>query len=56
VDCNVRSRRLLERIGFRLVGLQRDCHVMHGSRFGRVLYDLRPEDLATGYGCPEGGA
>lgn len=45
VDRNVRSRRLLERIGFRLIGLQRDCHIMRGSRFGRVLYDLLPEDL-----------
>jgi RimJ/RimL family protein N-acetyltransferase len=56
VDCNVRSRRLLERIGFRPVGLQRDCHVMRGSRFGRVLYDLLPADLANGSGPPEGGA
>ena len=56
VDCNVRSRRLLERIGFRLIGLQRDCHVMHGSRFGRVLYDLLPVDLASGSGSPAGGA
>lgn len=52
VDCNVRSRRLLERIGFRLIGLQRDCHVMHGSQFGRVLYDLLPADLATDPGFP----
>lgn len=50
VDSNVRSRRLLERIGFRLIGLQRDCHVMHGSRFGRVLYDLLPADLSNGSG------
>ncbi|RKF48899.1 GNAT family N-acetyltransferase [Paraburkholderia fungorum] len=50
VDSNVRSRRLLERIGFRLIGLQRDCHVMHGSRFGRVLYDLLPPDLSNGSG------
>jgi hypothetical protein len=56
VDCNVRSRRLLERIGFRLIGLQRDCHVMHGSRFGRVLYDLLPVDLTTGHGFPAGDA
>ncbi|RFU44193.1 N-acetyltransferase [Paraburkholderia sp. DHOC27] len=50
VDSNVRSRRLLERIGFRLIGLQRDCHVMHGSRFGRVLYDLLPANLSNGSG------
>lgn len=47
VDSNVRSRRLLERIGFRRIGWQRDCHVMHGSRFGRVLYDLLPADLSS---------
>lgn len=47
-DCNVRSRRLLERIGFRLIGLQRDCHVMQGLRFGRALYDLLPGDLSSG--------
>ena len=56
VDCNVRARCLLERIGFRLIGLQRDCHVMHGSRFGRVLYDLLPADLPTGRGLPAGDA
>lgn len=55
VDSNVRSRRLLERIGFRLIGLQRDCHVMHGSRFGRVLYDLLPADLANGSGSSGSG-
>ncbi|QNB17131.1 GNAT N-acetyltransferase [Paraburkholderia tropica] len=49
-DCNVRSRRLLERIGFRLIGLQRDCHVLRNSRCGRVLYDLLPADLANGCG------
>ena len=47
VDSNVRSRRLLERIGFRLIGLQRDCQVMNGSRFGRVLYDLLPTDSGS---------
>ena len=56
VDCNVRSQHLLERIGFRLVGLQRDCHVMRGSRFGRVLYDLLPGELTHGSGLPASGA
>lgn len=55
VDSNVRSRRLLERIGFRRIGWQRDCHVMHGSRFGRVLYDLLPADLSSDSGS-EGSA
>jgi RimJ/RimL family protein N-acetyltransferase len=52
----VRSRRLLERIGFHLIGLQRDCHVMHGSRFGRALYDLLPEDLASAPAFAAGGS
>ncbi|MFM0758311.1 GNAT family N-acetyltransferase [Paraburkholderia strydomiana] len=50
VDSNVPSRRLLERIGFRPIGLQRDCHVMQGSRFGRILYDLLPANLSNGSG------
>ncbi|MEX3916451.1 GNAT family N-acetyltransferase [Paraburkholderia sp. BR10872] len=54
VECNVRSRRLLERIGFRAIGLQRNCHIVRGSRFGRVLYDLLPADLANGP-IPAGG-
>ncbi|MFL9944100.1 GNAT family N-acetyltransferase [Paraburkholderia graminis] len=54
VDCNVRSQRLLGRIGFRLIGLQRDCHVMMGARLGRVLYDLLPEDLASACSCRAG--
>ncbi|MEX3844322.1 GNAT family N-acetyltransferase [Paraburkholderia sp. BR10882] len=56
VECNVRSRRLLERIGFQPIGLQRDCHVVHGSRFGRVLHDLLPADLASGPVPPGGDA
>jgi hypothetical protein len=54
VDCNVRSRHLLERLGFRPVGTQRDCHVMHGSRFARVLYDLLPGELASNQAIPPG--
>ncbi|WP_258178560.1 GNAT family N-acetyltransferase [Burkholderia multivorans] len=46
VDCNVRSRRLLEHIGFHPAGQQRSCHVIRGLRCGRVLYDLLPGDLA----------
>ncbi|WP_258048596.1 GNAT family N-acetyltransferase [Burkholderia anthinoferrum] len=45
VDCNVPSQRLLARLGFRLIGLQRDCHRVDGTRVGRLLYDLLPEDL-----------
>ncbi|RQT14850.1 N-acetyltransferase [Burkholderia contaminans] len=46
VDCNVPSQRLLARLGFRLIGLQRDCHLIESTRVGRLLYDLLPEDLA----------
>lgn len=46
VDCNVPSQRLLARLGFRLIGLQRDCHLIDSTRVGRLLYDLLPEDLA----------
>ena len=52
VDCNVRSQRLLERIGFRALGLQRNCHVMQEFRFGRLLYDLLPADLCLPAGSP----
>ncbi|MBY4867693.1 GNAT family N-acetyltransferase [Burkholderia anthina] len=47
VQNNARSRRLLARLGFRLIGLQRDCHVVDDMRVGRLLYDLLPEELAV---------
>lgn len=46
VDCNVPSQRLLARLGFRLIGQQRDCHLVDAMRVGRLLYDLLPDDLA----------
>lgn len=46
VDCNAPSQRLLARLGFRLIGQQRDCHLVDGMRVGRLLYDLLPDDLA----------
>jgi RimJ/RimL family protein N-acetyltransferase len=45
VQNNVRSQRLLERIGFRHIGVQRSCHLIGDKRRGRVLYDLTPADL-----------
>ncbi|RQM57674.1 MULTISPECIES: GNAT family N-acetyltransferase [Burkholderia] len=45
VDCNVPSQRLLARLGFRLIGQQRACHLVDGRRVGRLLYDLLPENL-----------
>ncbi|MBY8605959.1 GNAT family N-acetyltransferase [Burkholderia arboris] len=44
---NVRSQRLLARLGFRLIGLQRNCHIVDGQRMGRLLYDLLPENLTA---------
>jgi RimJ/RimL family protein N-acetyltransferase len=45
VQNNVRSQRLLKRIGFRRIGIQRACHLIGGQLRGRVLYDLTPADL-----------
>ncbi|MPV57738.1 GNAT family N-acetyltransferase [Burkholderia sp. HI2761] len=45
VQTNVRSQRLLTRLGFRLIGLQRNCHIIAGQRVGRLLYDLLPDNL-----------
>ncbi|MBN3787484.1 GNAT family protein [Burkholderia sp. Ac-20353] len=47
LQCNAPSQRLLARLGFRLIGLQRDCHLIEGVRVGRLLYDLLPDDLAV---------
>nr|WP_244137471.1 MULTISPECIES: GNAT family protein [Burkholderia] len=50
VHSNVPSQRLLARLGFRLIGLQRDCHLVNDVRVGRLLYDLLPDDLADSSG------
>lgn len=34
------SQRLVERLGFRFVGRQRQCHAIDGRPCGRLLYDL----------------
>lgn len=34
------SRRLVERLGFRYVGRQRQCHLIDGRRRDRLVYDL----------------
>lgn len=34
------SRRLVERLGFRPVGRQRECHVIDGRRYDRLFFDL----------------
>jgi RimJ/RimL family protein N-acetyltransferase len=40
VDGNVASIRILERNGFKLIGRQRRCHVVDGTRHDRLLFDL----------------
>jgi len=45
VQDNIRSQRLLARLGFCQIGLQRNCHLVGGQRVGRLLYDLLPENL-----------
>ncbi|PMS16823.1 MAG: N-acetyltransferase [Pandoraea sp.] len=47
VETNVASQRLLGRLGFRTIGLQRACHLVDGKRLGRLLYDLLRDDLAA---------
>ena len=44
VDTNVPSRRMTERIGFRLIGRQRQCHVIDGHLHDRLLYDVLADD------------
>ena len=46
VETNVRSQRLLKRLGFREIGTQRACHIIGHARCGRLLYDLLPEELS----------
>lgn len=59
------SVRLIERIGFRFIGRQRQCHRMDGAVYDRLLFDLlasehrelddRPRSRHAG-GWPEGDA
>jgi RimJ/RimL family protein N-acetyltransferase len=39
VDCNT-SLRTIERIGFRFIGRQRQCHYIDGRLYDRLLFDL----------------
>lgn len=45
VESNERSRRVLARNGFRLIGRQRQCHSIDGRLHDRLLFDL----LSTEY-------
>ena len=50
VDGNEPSVRILERIGFRRIGRQRQCHHIDGQRRDRLLFDIVPSDLARRHG------
>jgi RimJ/RimL family protein N-acetyltransferase len=46
VDGNEASVRILEKIGFRRIGRQRQCHHIEGECRDRLLFDIVPSDLA----------
>lgn len=41
------SRRMLERIGFREVGVMRRASLLDGAHVDRIVFDLLPDDLAS---------
>lgn len=43
VDCNP-SARTVERIGFRFIGRQRQCHCIDGRAYDRLLFDLLADE------------
>lgn len=47
MECNERSRRLAERVGFREIGRMRGAAVFEGRTVDRVYVDLTPADLAA---------
>jgi RimJ/RimL family protein N-acetyltransferase len=46
VEGNHASERILENIGFRRIGRQRQCHRIEGRRCDRLLFDMVPSELA----------
>jgi RimJ/RimL family protein N-acetyltransferase len=40
VEINVAAQRVLERLHFRPIGRQRQCHVIDGQPYDRLLFDL----------------
>ena len=40
VEINVAAQRVLERLHFRYIGRQRQCHVVDGQPYDRLLFDL----------------
>ncbi len=45
VESNTPSRRMVEAVGFQLIGRQRQCHVIGGRVYDRLLFDLLPGEL-----------
>ena len=45
VDTNARSRHMVERLGFRLIGVQRQCHRIGDTAHDRLLFDMLAEEL-----------
>ena len=41
------SLRIIERVGFRYIGRQRQCHVIDGRAYDRLLFDLLAEEFTA---------
>ena len=50
VDGNAASVRILEKIGFRRIGRQRQCHRIEGRRRDRLLFDMVSTEFARPHG------
>lgn len=46
VDANAQSRRMVERVGFHLTGIQRRCHRIGDTLHDRWLFDMLPGELS----------
>jgi RimJ/RimL family protein N-acetyltransferase len=38
------SRRIAERVGFKFIGRQRECHYINGQPFNRLWFDILPSE------------
>jgi RimJ/RimL family protein N-acetyltransferase len=44
VETNIASQKVLERLHFKYIGRQRQCHYIDGRPYDRLLYDLLAEE------------
>jgi RimJ/RimL family protein N-acetyltransferase len=44
VECNHASLRILQKLNFKPIGRQRDCHYIDGRPFDRLLFELQSSD------------